>query len=242
MNLRQYKSTKLSILIFVLFLVVVIGLVFMKQATWLPFSKTAHSIKLPAPAYRSNTSIEEALKQRRSVRTYKDEALTLEQISQLLWAAQGITSAPGLRTAPSAGGLYPLQVYLISGKVQGLAAGIYRYLPAEHALEMLASGDKRNELAAAAHEQNDVKNSAIDLIITGVYKKENEKYGNHGERFVHLEAGHAAQNVYLQAVSLGLGTVSIGVFDEVALQRILQLSGEEDPIYLMPVGKPAANQ
>jgi len=240
MNLRPSKSTKISLLILVILLLAFIGLAFLKRESLLPLFlhiKGSQAIKLPTPALRSNTSIEEALKERRSIRQYKAEALSLQQIGQLLWAAQGVTNTAGFRTAPSAGGIYPLEVYLVSGAVQNLPAGVYHYLPGEHSLELVVSGDKRREVMAAAHEQNEANAGAIELIITGNYKKSNSKYGNQGERFVHLEAGHAAENVYLQAVSLGLGTVGVGIFDETALKKSLNIPRDEDPIYIMPVGK-----
>lgn len=241
MNLSQHKSTKLSILILIVLLLALVGVVVMKRHSLLPLflhGQAVHPIKLPAPVYKSNTSVEEALKQRRSIRKFKNEALSLQQVTQLLWAAQGITSAPGFRTAPSAGGIYPLEIYIVTGNVQDLSAGVYHYLPAENSLELVASGDKRKELAMATHNQNDIQEGAIDLVITGIYKRTTAKYGNRGERFVDMEAGHAAQNVYLQAVSLGLGTVGIGAFDESAVKRSLSLPKEQDPLYLMPIGKP----
>ena len=238
MNLNRYKSTKRIVLILVL--LAVFGLLILKREKIIPFFhiKGMYSIKLPPPVYRSNTSIEEALKQRRSHRQFKNEALPLQQVAQLLWAAQGITSPTGFRTAPSVGGLYPLEIYLISGNVQDLPAGIYHYSPQDHTLDLVIKGDKRKELATAAHEQNDVKSSALVFVIVANYKKTNRQYGTRSERFVNLEVGHVAENIYLQVVSLGLGTVSIGIFDETAVKRILGLQREEEPIYVMPVGKP----
>ncbi len=240
MNLSRSQSTKISLLILVILLLGFASLAYLKRNSLLPLFlhiKGEQPLALPTPALRSNISIEEALKQRRSIRQYKNEALSLQQVGQVLWAAQGLTTAAGFRTAPSAGGLYPLEIYLVSGKVQNLPDGVYHYLPEKHALELVLSGDQRSEVAKAAHEQHDIQSGAVDLIITGNYKKTSSKYGNRGERFVHMEAGHAAENVYLQTVSLGLGTVSIGVFDELALKKALGIPREEEPLYIMPVGK-----
>lgn len=195
-------------------------------------------IKLPPPIYNSQISIEEALKQRRSIRQYKNESLTLQQVAQLLWAAQGITATNGLRTAPSAGALYPLEVYLVSGDIRDMGAGVYHYLPNEHALAQVTDGDKRTKLAEAAFKQSDVEHGAADILITAVYQRTIKKYGARGKEFVYLEAGHAAQNIYLQAISLQLGTVSIGAFDGAAVKKVLTIPNEEDPIYIMPIGKP----
>lgn len=241
MNFNRSQSTKIFLLILVVLLFVLIGLTYLKRESLLPlFLKVQRNqtISLKTPALRSGTSIEEALKQRRSVRQYKNEALTLEQLGQLLWAAQGLTTPAGFRTAPSAGGLYPLEIYVVSGNVQNLPAGVYHYLPEKHMLEWMMSGDQRKEVSKAAHDQNDTQTGAVDLIITGNYKKESSKYGNRSERFVHMEAGHAAENVYLQAVSLNLGTVSIGMFDEQVLKKAFGIPRDEDPLYIMPVGKP----
>lgn len=202
-------------------------------------SKAASSerIKLPEPVYDSPTSIEQALLKRRSVREYKDESLTLTEVSQLLWAAQGITGPGGLRTAPSAGALYPLEVYVVVGNVNNLSDGIYKYKPNEHELERIKEGDKRAELCIAALGQPWVKDSAIALVFSAVYERTTQKYGERGIRYVHMEVGHAAQNVYLQAVSLNLGTVVVGAFQDDAVKLITNMADDEDPLYIMPVGK-----
>jgi len=194
-------------------------------------------IKLPEPKYDSNTSIEKALHERRSVRDFKDEPLTLAEVSQLLWAAQGITSPRGFRTAPSAGALYPLEVYVVVGNVEGLTQGVYRYRPDEHELVKVAEGDKRAEVSAAALGQSSVKDGAIDIIFSAVYERTTRKYGERGIRYVHMEAGHSAQNVYLQAVSLGLGKVVIGAFQDNRVKEVINMPDEEYPLYIMPVGR-----
>ncbi|MBA7526111.1 Microcin B17-processing protein McbC [subsurface metagenome] len=194
-------------------------------------------IKLPEPSYTSNVSVEEALSKRRSIRAYSGESLTVEEVSQLLWAAQGITSPGGGRTAPSAGALYPLELYLVVGDVEGIDKGVYRYRPEEHDLEKVKDGDVRAELAEAALGQECVKDAAIDIVFTAVYERTTWKYGERGIRYVHIEAGHAAQNVYLQAVSLDLVTVVIGAFIDSEVKEIMNMQEQETPLYIMPVGR-----
>ncbi len=194
-------------------------------------------IKLPKPKYNSDVSLEESLIKRRSVRDYTGEVLTLEEVSQLLWAAQGTTSARGFRTAPSAGALYPLELYLIVGDVQDLATGIYLYKPKKHELVMIAGKDVRQQLAGAALGQSSVKNGAIDLVFTAVYRRITRKYGDRGIKYVHMEIGHAAQNVCLQATAMNLGVVTIGAFNDKEVKKLLNLPKDEEPLYIIPVGK-----
>ncbi|MGB2841855.1 MAG: SagB/ThcOx family dehydrogenase [Halobacteriota archaeon] len=194
-------------------------------------------IKLLEPSYTSNVSVEDALSKRRSIRDYSGESLTIEEVSQLLWAAQGITSPGGGRTAPSAGALYPLELYLVAGDVEGIDKGVYRYRPEEHDLEKVKDGDVRAELADAALGQECVKDAAIDIVFTAVYARTTWKYGERGIRYVHIEVGHTAQNVYLQAVSLDLGTVVIGAFIDSEVKKIVSAGEQEEPLYIMPVGR-----
>jgi SagB-type dehydrogenase family enzyme len=194
------------------------------------------NILLPEPKYDSDTSIEEALLTRRSVRSFNGEAVTLEQLSQLLWAAQGITGSTGGRTAPSAGALYPLTVYAVVGDVKGILQGIYKYDPVLNRLTRLKADDRRQELAQAALGQASVKQAAVDIVITGKYEVITSRYGERGIRFTHLEAGHAAQNICLQAVGLKLGAVTVGAFDDAGVQIVLGLPEDETPLYIIPVG------
>ena len=191
----------------------------------------------PNPVFSSPTSIEEALKKRRSIRIYNSQSLTMQQIAQLLWAAQGITSNNGFRTTPSAGALYPLEFYLVARDIENLSPGIYHYVPRKHILQKLRDGDVRIELAKAAFGQSAVKSGAADIVITALFSRTTNKYGERGKRYVLMEAGHAAQNIYLQTVSLNLGTVSIGSFDDVQIKNILHITNEEDPLYILPIGK-----
>ena len=196
-----------------------------------------NTIQLPAPAYQSNVSLEETLQGRRSVRSYSDVPLSLNEVSQLLWSAQGITESWGGRTAPSAGGLYPLEVYFLAGNVTGLTSGEYKYIPEGHKIELKKTGDPRSGLAAAALDQAWVKEGSIVISIIAVYARTTQKYGDRGIRYVDMEAGHAAQNVCLQATALDLGAVTVGAFDDDRVRNILSLPEGEMPVYLIPVGK-----
>lgn len=196
------------------------------------------AIKLPAPVHDSNMSVEKALAGRRSVRQFKDMPLDIAEVSQLLWAAQGITDSPGFRTAPSAGALYPLEVYVVAGNVKGLAPGVYKYKPAGHELILVKEGDARAALSNAALGQSVVKDGVIVIVIAGVYERTTAKYPA-GEKYVHMEAGHSAQNVYLQSHALGLGTVVVGAFNDDSIRKATGMAGHERPLYLMPVGRPA---
>jgi SagB-type dehydrogenase family enzyme len=203
-----------------------------------PHDGREESITLPAPSHSGPVSVEKALEQRRSIRKYQDTPLSLKEVSQLLWAAQGITSEQGYRTAPSAGALYPLEVYLVAGDVTDLPVGLYKYEPQTHNLVKIAGGDLRSELASAALGQSPVKDGAMVLVFTAVYERTTVKYGKRGVQYVHMELGHAGQNVYLQAVSLELGTVFIGAFYDDRVKDVLKLPDSEIPLGIMPVGKP----
>jgi len=199
--------------------------------------QTVQAIKLSDPRLDSDMSIEEALLKRRSTRKYRGTPLTSAEVSQLLWAAQGMTDPRGFRTAPSAGALYPLEVYLVAGSVDGIPAGIYRYITQRHEIANRVQGDKRAELRDAALGQEQIKQAAAVVVISAFPERTTGKYRDRGIRYVHMEAGHAAQNVYLQATALGLGTVVIGAFNDDAIRRILQMPDREQPLYLMPVGR-----
>lgn len=194
-------------------------------------------ISLPDPAYKSTTSIEEALYQRRSIREYKDEPLTLLQVSQLLWAAQGVTHHNGYRTAPSAGALYPLEVSLLAGDIEELPSGIYRYLPQEHALILTTPGDQRRAVFDAALDQEMILDAPASIVISAVYERTTVKYRSRGTQYVHMEVGCAAQNIYLQAESLELGTVIIGAFQDDEVKAALNLPAQEQPLAILPVGR-----
>jgi SagB-type dehydrogenase family enzyme len=193
----------------------------------------ANRIDLPRPQVTGGGSLAEALAQRRSVRGYQPLPLDMADISQLLWAAQGVTSKTGQRTAPSAGGLYPLELYVIT------EGGRYHYYPNGHQLDVLGEDDVRRELSRAALSQEAVEEAAAIFVVAAVYSRTEQKYGERAERYVKLEAGHAAQNLLLQAVSLGLGAVPIGAFHDDEVREVLDLPSDHQPLYLIPVGHPA---
>ncbi len=196
------------------------------------------SIILPQPNSESSISVEQAFLLRRSVREYKDEALTAQEISQILWAAQGITAPEkGGRTAPSAGALYPLEVYLVVKDVENIKPGVYHYLPEGHKLKKLFEGDVSKELAQAALGQTFISQAPVAVVLTGVFARTTGKYEERGVQYVFMEAGHAAQNVCLQVHSLGLGTVTVGAFYDEEVKELLKLSADEIPLYVMPVGR-----
>jgi SagB-type dehydrogenase family enzyme len=195
------------------------------------------ALKLPTPKIEGKISLEETLFKRRSVRDYASEGLRLEEVSQLLWAAQGITAEWGGRTAPSAGGLYPLTVYLVAGNVEDLAGGVYKYNPERHELTMVKDGDFREQMAAASLDQTWVKEGAINIIIAAVYEITTGKYGERGFRYVHMEAGHAAQNICLQATALNLGAVTVGAFEDDQIRQTVGMAANENPLYVIPVGR-----
>lgn len=196
-------------------------------------SGSAPITPLPKPQTTGSMSLEEALQNRRSTRDFSTQGVDIQAISQLLWAAQGITHERGFRTAPSAGALYPLEIYLLT------LDAVYHYVPDNHALEMIHSGDFRAQLHNAALRQDPVRDAPVVFVITAVYERTQGKYGaERSPRYVHLEAGHAAQNLLLQAVAIGLGAVPIGAFHDRAVQEVLGLPEDHEPMYIIPVGHP----
>jgi len=191
----------------------------------------ARTLPLPAPASSGNMTVEEALGRRRSVREFAPTPLTERQLSQLLWAAQG-GSGDGLRTAPSAGALFPLELYVAT------ASGLSHYDVASHGLTARIERDLRPALRRAAHDQAPVAEAPAVFVITAVQERCERKYGARSVRYVGMEAGHAAQNLLLEAVALGLAAVPVGAFDDADLARTLELPVRERPLYLIPVGQP----
>jgi SagB-type dehydrogenase family enzyme len=192
----------------------------------------SRSQPLPPPRREGTVSLETALRSRRSVREFEGTALTEAQLGQLLWAAQG-ASADGLRTAPSAGALYPLELYVAT------ASGLAHYEPGTHRLALRLERDPRPELRRAALDQSPVGAAPAVFVIAAVFERTERKYGRaRGARYVHMEAGHAAQNLLLEAVALGLGGVPVGAFDDEQVARALALPAGERPLYLIPVGRP----
>lgn len=198
----------------------------------------AGRIMLPKPEIVAGMAVESALRSRRSVRDFEGTPLSLAQVSQMVWAAQGTTSPEGYRTAPCAGALYPLDLYLVTGDVTGLSPGVYLCHPREHNLEKVAAEDRRRELSDAALAQGWIGRAAAVIVLTAVYRRTLSKYGERGRRYVHFEAGHAAQNVYLQATSLGLSTTTVGAFRDEDVNAVLGLPAERQPLCLLPIGFP----
>lgn len=202
--------------------------------------ESAKRVELPEPAYRG-MALEDAIRRRRSVRRYSGEPLSLKEVSILLFAAQGATGRSGssaLRTAPSAGALYPFEIYLVVNNVQSLNKGIYHYSVIDHSLELLSEGDYRNEIVSAALDQDMVGKACVTFVLAAVFKRTTWKYGNRGYRYAYMEAGHISQNIALQATSLGLGSVGVGAFYDDRVNNLIGIDGSsEAAIYLHAVGK-----
>jgi SagB-type dehydrogenase family enzyme len=194
-------------------------------------------IELPGPAHDGKLPVEAAFLGRRSIRNYKEDPLDLKEISQLLWAAQGIIRPGGYRTCPSAGALYPLEIQLVAGRVDGLLCGSYGYDCANHRILHKSEKDMRHDLAVAALGQSMISRAPATIAICGIFERTTRKYGERGIRYIFMEAGHAAQNIHLQAVSLNLGTVVIGAFRDDEVKKALGLQPDESPLLLMPVGR-----
>ncbi|HSQ59112.1 MAG TPA: SagB/ThcOx family dehydrogenase [Acidobacteriota bacterium] len=191
------------------------------------------TIDLPRPLDRGRMTLEEAIAARRSVREFLPDPLTREALSQLLWAAQGVTSRDGRRAAPSAGALYPLEIYVV------LPSGSFRYDPSRHRLVPLSGEDRRSALCRAALDQPCIADAPAVLVLAADFERTESKYGRtRGPRYVHMEAGHAAQNVLLEAVALGLAAVPVGAFDDAGVRAALALPENREPLYLIPVGRP----
>lgn len=204
-----------------------------------PEGANMNAIPLPPPRLVGHVPLEQALQQRRTVREFSGAPLALADLGQLLWAAQGVTGADDHRTAPSAGALYPLELVVVAGNVAGLAPGTYAYVPARHALTMLAAGDRRAAVAAAALDQRWLEAAPAVVVFCAVPARTTRKYGSRGIQYIYIETGHAAQNLLLQAQALGLGAAPVGAFDEARLARALPLAAGWAPLYVMPVGAPA---
>lgn len=204
------------------------------------------AIQLPTPRFESKFSIEEVMLKRRSHRNYVKSAISLKDLSQVLWAAYGITKPDnsreifrgGFRTAPSAGATFPLEVYAIIGNVKDVEPGVYRYVSDGHKLAKVLDKDIRPALAKAALNQEMIEDAPASLFFSAIFERTMQRYGDRGrERYVCMEIGHVAQNVYLQVEALGLGTCAIGAFNDSKVSEVLQLQAEEEPLYIMPIGR-----
>lgn len=204
-------------------------------------------VLLPYPMIRKNVlSTEEAIAFRRSIREYQNRPISIEQLSQLLWATYGVSETRyGLRTTPSAGATYPLEIYVVIGEervalpdASTLQAGIYKYDPHTHSLRLIKVGDFMEELSKAAVNQRWVKEAAVNIVICAVYERTTRIYGERGYRYVYMEVGHAGQNIYLEATALNLGAVVIGAFHDDWVKSIVNADENEHPLYIVSVGVP----
>lgn len=207
-------------------------------------------VELPSPRLTGSVSLEEAISGRRAVRRYRSEPLSLLQLSQILWAAQGITGTRGARAAPSAGATYPLEIFLVVGDrgaiageaTQGarkLEAGVYHFEVDSRSLSLQKPGDSRQELARAALSQRFIIEAPVDIVICAILYRTSRRYGKRAERYINMEVGHVGQNIHLQAVALGLASVEVGAFDDEEVRAVLGVDEQTRPLYIMPVGKPA---
>ena len=207
-----------------------------------PLYKTytgAKMVKLPEPTYRGAT-VEEAVRKRRSHRNYSKQPLKLEQLSQLLFAAQGLTGkmyGEPLRSTPSAGALYPMEVYVVVNNIEGISRGIYHYNVRQHALELIKEGDFRRQITDAGLEQEMLGKAGATFVLSAIFDRARYKYGDRAFRYVYIEAGHISQNIYLQAESLGLGSVCVGAFFDEKVNGLIGVDGEKEAVvYLHAVG------
>ena len=196
-------------------------------------------IRLPKPTYDGKVSVERAIKERRTIRDFGPKALTLAQLSQLLWSAQGITDErTGFRAAPSGGALYPLDVYAVvgDGEVEGLESGIYHYHPANHSIQPISKEDRRKDVAGASLWQMWMASAPVIFVITSEYERITSKYGKRGIRYAHIEAGHVGQNIFLQSGALGLEAGIVGAFHDDEVAKAIGAPKAHKPILIMPVG------
>jgi len=203
--------------------------------------ETSEQIQLPQPKQESEMSLEEAIMQRRSIRSYQDKPLKLETVSQLLWAANGKTgNKDHQRAAPSAGGLHPLDFYIVAGEgsVQGLEAGVWHYEPLKHSLSLVTRGDKREALMQVSLGQRQVGSAEIDLIVTIEFSRTTKKYGQRGRRYAYMDCGFACENIFLQVQTLGLAMCPIGAFNDAKVSEVLALPETHEPALLLSIGYP----
>jgi len=199
-------------------------------------------VYLPSPGQKGGMSLAEAIARRRSIRRFAPQPVSQSQLSQILWAAQGTSDTSWkYRAVPSAGATYPLEIFVVCGTncIEGIGCGIYNYNADSHSLTLRHKEDMRLELARAALDQEFIYEAPVDIVICAAYERTLSRYGARGERYVHMEVGHAGQNIYLQVTSLGLATVAIGAFYDEQVKNVLQLEEQYKPLYIMPVGKPA---
>jgi SagB-type dehydrogenase family enzyme len=196
-------------------------------------------MRLPAPQLDGNVSLEQAIRVRRTVRSFDGKALSLHQLSQLLWSAQGITEQGGFkRAAPSAGALYPMDIYAVvgGGCVEGLDPGVYRYEPDGHSISPGRGKDARGDVAQASLWQTWMTQAPLNLVITAEYSRIMGKYGKRGVRYAMIEAGHIGQNIFLQAQAMGLAAGIVGAFEDDKVIKVMGIKETHKPLLVMPVG------
>jgi len=194
---------------------------------------------LPEPQTDGTTSLEKTIKTRRTIRSFTSQQLTLEQFSQLLWAAYGITEDRGYKRAAASGGAcYPMDVYAVVGRngIKGMNAGIYHYEPMGHTVSLVLDGDLREEVARASLGQMWMATPPLSLVICAEYARITSRYGNRGVRYAMIEAGHIGQNIFLQAEALGLGAGIVGAYHDEDVIRVMTIPRSHEPLLIMPVG------
>jgi SagB-type dehydrogenase family enzyme len=200
---------------------------------------SSNIIALPPPLLDGDKSLEACLHRRRSVRDFSDLPISAAQLSQLLWSAQGITGqANRKRTPPSAGGLHPLETTVAVGNVEGFEPGLFRYSATSHSLSLVIKGDVRMALGKAAVGQTWLAGASVVVVFAAIYERTTVKYGDRGIRYVHMDSGFAAENLHLQAVALGLGTVIMGAFVDAEVHQAARLASNEKPLLILPIGWP----
>ena len=197
-------------------------------------------IKLPTPSLKGKISVEEAIFKRKSIRMFKTEPLSLLQLSQILWASQGITYATGHRAVPSAGATFPLEIFILVGEntVESLKSAIYHYEVNSHSLSLHREGDFRQTLCEAALDQHFIATSPVSMVVCALFSRTTSRYGRRGERYIHMEAGHLGQNISLQAIAIDLATVMVGAFHDEEVSMVLKTEPQIKPLYIIPIGKP----
>lgn len=208
------------------------------------YPESTPRVRLPAVKFSKDVGLWETILRRRSIREYsRNCALPLETLSTLLWATQGITSETRdfqFRAAPSAGALYPMETYLMARDVDGLQQGIYHFRPYAFDLEFIRPGDFSRELARAALGQDMAAYAQVVFIWSAIVERSRWKYRQRAYRYIYLDAGHIAQNLYLAGTALGLGICGIGAFYDDPVNELVGLDGKEETVlYMASAGWPA---
>jgi SagB-type dehydrogenase family enzyme len=206
------------------------------KTTYIYYTGTTQTtIKLDNPSFTGPMSVEEAIKTRRTIRTFSSTPLTFKQIGQLAWAASGVTEegqGAFKRAAPSAGALYPIDLYFIVGEncVSGMISGVYKYVPASHSLDFIKSGDYRVTIAEASNYQMWQADAPVIVVLTAEYSRSTGKYGDRGQMYAHQEVGFIGENLLLQGVAMGLKTSEVGAFTDAQIQSVLGVSTDIIPM------------